>query len=218
MQNPIFEGKPVLTFREEHDRRSFLRNALLVGVGATYVASQVGDPRGLGRVGTAAAATASQGDLDILNYALTLEYLESAFYDKGIAEGVLDGHDLELVEPIRDHEAAHVKAVRDTITGLGGTPVAKPKVKFPAGTFDSKKAFLTTASVFEELGVKAYHGQVPLVKSVDILAAAASIAGVESRHAAIIAHLTGGDPFPRPIEANLPMSAVLKAAMPFLAK
>lgn len=216
--NEIFGGKPVLAFRHEHDRRSFLRNAMLVGVGATYVAYQARDPLGFSRPGKATAATASKSDLDILNYALTLEYLESAFYDKGIASGLLKGRDLELITPIRDHEREHVKAVTSTITGLGGKPVAKPKVKFPANTFTDKAAFLKTASTFEELGVKAYHGQVPLVESGAILAAAASIAGVESRHAAILATLTGGNPFPAPIEAHLPMSAVLAAATPFIQK
>lgn len=214
----IFGGKPVLTFRHEHDRRSFLRNAMLVGVGATYVAYQARDPLGFSRPGQATAATASKSDLAILNYALTLEYLESAFYDKGVASGLLKGRDLELITPIRDHEREHVKAVTSTITGLGGKPVAKPGVKFPTNTFTDKAAFLKTASTFEELGVKAYHGQVPLVQSGAILASAASIAGVESRHAAILATLTGGNPFPAPIEAHLPMSAVLAAAKPFIQK
>ncbi len=217
---PIFDGKPVIEFRSEHDRRSFLRNALLVGVGATYVAAAAGDPRSFLRSSTASAVGTRQGpasgDLDILNYALTLEYLESGFYDRGIAAGLLSGRELALVTPIRDHERAHVQAVTDTITGLGGKPVAKPKLTFPKGTFTDKGKFLATASTFEELGVKAYHGQVPLIVSGDLLAAAASIAGVESRHAAILADLTGGDPFPGPIEANLPMKDVLKAAMPFI--
>jgi hypothetical protein len=134
----------------------------------------------------------------------------------GLQKDLLNGRDLELVTPISDHEAAHVTAVTDTIKSLGGKPVAEPKLTFPASTFKSRAKFLGTAAVFEELGVKAYHGQVPLIESVDILAAAASIAGVESRHAAIIADLTGGNPFPQPIEGNLPMKAVLKAAMPYI--
>jgi len=211
-----FGGKPVVTFREEHDRRNFLRNALLVGVGATYVATQAGDPLGFTRPGRSIAAEASKNDLDILNYALTLEYLEAAFYDEGLKANILEGRDLELVTPIRDHENEHVKAVTATITGLGGTPVAKPQVQFPEGTFADKAAFLKLAGTFEELGVKAYHGQVPLVQNGKILAAAASIAGVESRHAAIIADLTGGNPFPSPIEGNLPMAEVLAAAKPFI--
>jgi hypothetical protein len=216
----LFGGEAVVEFRSEHDRRSFLRNALLVGVGATYVASVAGDPTSFLRSSNAAEVGSRLGpatsDLDILNYALTLEYLEAEFYERGIGAGLLSGRELALVTPIRDHEVAHVQAVTDTIKGLGGKPVEKPALKFPPETFKDKKTFLATASVFEELGVKAYHGQVPLIQSGDLLLAAASIAGVESRHAAIIADLTGGNPFPRPIEATLPMKAVLKAAMPYI--
>lgn len=215
----IFDGKPVLEFDNEFDRRRFLRTALMVGVGAGFVGHAVGDPTSATRTAFAGgvATKSVQGDLDILNYALTLEYLESEFYMKGVQGNVVSGRELELVAPIADHEAAHVTAVTTTIQDLGGKPVAKPKFKFPQGTFTNRDKFLQTASVFEELGVKAYHGQVPMIDSVDILAAAAAIAGVESRHAAILADLTGGNPFPSPIEANLPMAAVLKAAKPFIA-
>ena len=215
----IFGGRPVLEFADGQDRRSFLRNAALIGVGLTYVATRKGDPVAFGtadRGFTRSQAAAS--DLDILNYALTLEYLESAFYTQGLKANLVKGRELELLDPIQQHEADHVNVVRTTITDLGGTPVAKPKVKFPAGTFSNRANFLKTAGTFEELGVKAYHGQVPLIMNPDLLGAAASIAGVESRHAAIIAQITGGNPFPTPIEANLPMGAVLKAAMPFIAK
>lgn len=214
----IFGGRPVLEFRDEQSRRSFLRNAALVGVGLTYAASRAGDPVAFSATDRGFGTDAAKSDLDILNYALTLEYLESAFYTMGLKAKLLKGRELELIDPIQQHEANHVTAVRTTIQDLGGRPVAAPKVKFPAGTFSSRAAFLKTAGTFEELGVKAYHGQVPLVKDGHILAAAASIAGVESRHAAIIAQISGGNPFPAPIEAHLGMAPVLKAAMPFIAK
>ncbi|MEJ7658130.1 MAG: ferritin-like domain-containing protein [Hymenobacter sp.] len=79
---------------------------------------------------------------------------------------------------------------------LGGKPAASRGFQFPAGTFTSRTKFLSTASAFEELGVTAYHGQVPRIEDPDILKAAASIAGVESRHAAIVADLLGGEPVP----------------------
>lgn len=214
----IFGGRPVLEFADEHSRRSFLRNAALVGVGFTYVATRAGDPVAFGNADRGFRNDVAKSDLDILNYALTLEYLESAFYTMGLKTKLLKGRELELIDPIQQHEANHVTAVKTTIQDLGGKPVAAPKVKFPAGTFTSRAAFLKTAGTFEELGVKAYHGQVPLVKNGAILAAAASIAGVESRHAAIIAQISGGNPFPAPIEAHLGMAPVLKAAMPFIAK
>lgn len=87
---------------------------------------------------------------------------------------------------------------------------------FPEATFTDRDMFLTAASMFEELGVTAYHGQVPLIQSAEILGAAASIAGVESRHAAVIADLLGGDPFPAPFEASMSMDEVLAAAGQFI--
>ena len=217
-ESQIFDGQPVLAFRSEHDRRSFLRSAALVGVGAGFAGFYLSDPSpsSWSAFGGAMAKPSPKQDLEILNYALTLEYLEAEFYKQGVAGGVLKGRELDLVTPIRDHEQAHVEALTATIDDLGGKPVASPKFTFPGGTFTNRDKFLATAGTFEELGVKAYHGQVPRIDSVDILAAAASIAGVESRHAAVIADLTGGEPFPAPIEANLPMAAVLKAAMPFI--
>ena len=70
--------------------------------------------------------------------------------------------------------------------------------------------------MFEELGVTAYHGQVGLIDDAAILGTAAAIAGVESRHAAIIADITGGNPFPAPFEASKSMDEVLAAVRPFI--
>ena len=207
----IFDGKPVLQFSSETNRRSFLKYAGLVGVGASFVAGGI-----LNAPYAAAAPAVAKGDLDILNYALTLEYLEADFYATGLTKGFLKDRDLELITPIGDHEKQHVAAVSSTIKSLGGTAVSKPKITYPAGIFDSKAKFLATASMFEELGVKAYHGQVPLIKSTDVLGAAASIAGVESRHAAVIASLIGGDPFPYQIEQHVDMATVLAAVKPLI--
>jgi hypothetical protein len=218
-QTEMFGGKPVLQFGTERDRRSFLKIAGLVGVGASFVAGgMLAAPTGAqaAEVKGALQAAKTGGDIDILNYALTLEYLESDFYATGLSKGFLADRDLELVTPIGDHEKQHVTAVTQTVTALGGAPVAKPKITYPADTFANKANFLKTASMFEELGVTAYHGQVPLIQSGDVLAAAASIAGVESRHAAVIASLIGGVPFPAPIEAHATMATVLAAVKPLI--
>ena len=210
-KHELFDGKPVMVFEQETDRRNFLKWAGIVGVGTGLAVAGVGVG---GRQFAEAETDAS--DLDILNYALTLEYLEAEFYKQGLAGDVLSGRERALVEPILEHENAHVSSLTATIKKLGGTPVAKPKFKFPEGTFTDKAKFLETARTFEELGVNAYHGQVPLVKAVPILAAAAAIAGVESRHAAILQDLTGGDPFPGPVETTKSKDEVLKAAEPFI--
>ncbi|WP_219418806.1 ferritin-like domain-containing protein [Pseudonocardia nigra] len=204
----LFGGAPVLTFREESDRRTFIKGAAVIGVGATFVAVTRGDPR--------AFAQGSASDLEILNYALTLEYLEADFYTQGLDGGILSGRELELVTPIRDHEQEHVSALTSTIQSLGGTPAEMPMFTYPEGTFTDKTMFLTAASMFEELGVDAYHGQIANVQSPEILAAAAAIAGVESRHAAILADLTGGNPFPAPFEDSKTMEQVLELAGSFI--
>lgn len=210
-----FGGRPVLRFAMESDRRHFLRYAGLVGVGASFAVG------GLVDAGTAMAAEpfatpSTAGDLGILNYALTLEYLEADFYTHGVAAGILKGRTLDLLSVVRDHENAHVAAISAAVKAAGGTIVTKPKITYPKGTFGSSATFLATAHVFEELGVTAYHGQVPLIKSVDVLGAAASIAGVESRHAAIIASLIDGNPFPAPIEKHHTKAYVVKTVTPFL--
>lgn len=203
-----FNGQEVINFRDDHLRRNFLRTAAVVGIGSTLAAATQRDRW--------ASAEPAASDLEILNYALTLEYLEAEFYAKGIEGGALSGRDLELIEPIGEHEKEHVKVVTQTIKDLGGKPVEKPEFVFPDGTFADKKMFLTTASAFEELGVTAYHGQVARVKDGDLLAAAASIAGVESRHAAVVADLLGEDPFPNAFEKSMTSTQVLEAAGKFI--
>ncbi len=126
------------------------------------------------------------------------------------------GREQQIAQAIQAHEEAHVGALSSTIEDLGGKPVESPKFKYPSGTFEDKAKFLATASTFEELGVKAYHGQVTEIKTPELLGAAASIAGVESRHAAVLAMMTGGEPFPAPVEGTLPMEKVLEAATPFI--
>ncbi len=211
MKTPqLFGGEPVIQFKHEESRRNFLRNAALVGVGGSLVAA------GLGERLAVAQQEGGGGDLDILNYALTLEYLEAEFYARGLEAGILQGRELELVTPIGEHEAAHVTAVTAAVEGAGGTPVAKPTFNFPEEVFADRAAFLMNASTFEELGVTAYHGQVPLIQSAEVLGAAAAIAGVESRHAAVIADIVGGDPFPAPVEGTRTMEEVLAAAQPFI--
>lgn len=211
--NEPFDGKPVMRFDNEPDRRNFLKWAGLIGAGGTLVAVGASLPGGIGR--SALAQTSPGTDIEILNYALTLEYLEADFYQRGLDAKVLSGRELELVAPIASHEASHVQAITAAVRELGGSPAAKPAFQYPEGTFAREK-FLATAKTFEELGVTAYHGQVTRVTNSKILAAAASIAGVESRHAAILEDLTGGQPFPAPVEAAKTMDEVLATAKPFL--
>ena len=222
LEQQLFEGEPVIKFEKEVDRRNFLRYAGIIGVGSTLALAGCSSGSDEGDNGATPAASPTEDaagenpDLGILNYALTLEYLEAEFYEKGIAGNSLSGREKELVTPIRDHEKAHVDALTTTIESLNGEPVAKPEFTFPAGTFTDKTKFLTTAQVFEELGVAAYHGQVKEIKNGEILGAAASIAGVESRHAAILNVLINKDPFPAAVETTKTKEEVLDAAKDFI--
>ena len=158
-------------------------------------------------------------DIDVLNFALTLEYLESTFYEQGNARNLLSGQAKAYLATIQKDEETHVKLVMQTILKLGGTPVAKPKVNLD-GVFASKDKYLTTSFTFENVGVGAYLGAAGYLKNPAILQAAASIFGIEARHAAIVANLLN-----KPAEHGVYMgnfetpktkAEVLAAAGPFL--
>jgi hypothetical protein len=159
-------------------------------------------------------------DVDVLNYALTLEFLESEFYRQGNEAGLLSGQEAEYVQTIGADEDAHVAAISDTIMKIGGTPVDAPAVDF-GGAFASRESFLKTAHVFENLGVGAYLGAAGFIENKDILQAAAGIFGVEARHAAIIGNMLELEPeggvYMGSTETPKDKAAVLKAATPFLA-
>jgi rubrerythrin len=134
-------------------------------------------------------------DLAILNYALTLEYLEAAFYKEAVSKSSSYGKDArDIAKLIAGHEQTHVVALRKTIKSLGGKPVASPTFDFKGST-DSEKSFIGTAFVLENTGVHAYLGQAGNLKSKALLGAAASIVTVEARHAAAIAVLQGDSPY-----------------------
>ena len=139
----------------------------------------------------AAAKPSKKQDLEILNYALTLEYLEAAFYTR--ASG-LHGDAKAFADIVAAHETTHVKTLKKVIKSLGGKPVKEPEFDFK-GTNKNQKDFIATAFVLENTGVHAYHGQVPRLKSKALLVAAAEIATVEARHAAAIATILGDKPY-----------------------
>lgn len=156
-----------------------------------------------------------KGDLGILNYALTLEYVEAAFYAAVASSGLFKGADLELVRSFGSDEQAHVVAIRSTVRKLGGKPAPKPKTNFP---LDDANSVLDLAATVENLGAAAYLGQAARIKSDEVLAAALSIHSVEARHAAALNTLTGKSfvpegAFGKPADAK----TVLDQVQPFLA-
>ena len=149
------------------------------------------------------AGTKSVADVfDVLNYALTLEYLEAEFYATSLTStGLLPaGEVLNGIQTISKHETAHVNFLKTAITAAGGTPVEKPTFDFSGGNgsgtgpfkdaFKDLGLFLAVAQTFEDTGVRAYKGRAAeLVGGGDYLTAALKIHSVEARHASFIRFL-----------------------------
>lgn len=134
-----------------------------------------------------------EGDIGILNYALTLEYLEAGFYAAVADSGLFKGADLDLIKTFGQHEQEHVDALVATIKDMGETPADEPQAEFP---LDDVQTVLTTAAEVENLGAAAYLGQAANIKDPDVLAAALAIHTVEARHAAVLNTLIKEDPTP----------------------
>jgi Ferritin-like domain len=160
------------------------------------------------------SASSSSGDLAIVNYALTLEYLESQFYDKVIKSGLFHGKDLSVLKMFGAEEADHVEALK-TVAGQLGTAAAEPTGKFP---IHSAAQVTALAATVENVGASAYLGQAPNIKSKEILAAALSIHSIEARHAATLNLLLKKSPTPDGAFARpMSMAQVLAAVKPFIA-
>jgi hypothetical protein len=172
---------------------------------------------GLGAVApfvSGALASAGGGDVEVLNFALTLEYLESDFYNVKGAALALGPAARSYVKQFGEQEQDHVEALQKTIKQLGGTPVAKPQFRFPV---NDEAGFLRLASTLENLGVGAYNGAAPAISASEVLAAAGSIVQVEARHAAAVDLLLGKDPTPNgAFDKPLSKATVLAAAKPLI--
>ena len=168
-------------------RASFFKKAA-VGGGAVLGSGAI-----LGMLPSLAhGAPSAKQDIEILNYALTLEYLEAAFYNE--AKQNVSGANKQLASLLSKHENVHVKAIKGVLSSLNAKAVKEPKFDFK-GTTKDDDAFIATALVLENTGVHAYLGQVTRILNSDILAAAGTIVTIEARHAAAVAVVIGNKPF-----------------------
>jgi rubrerythrin len=193
---------------EDMSRSSFITKGA-IAVGAVYGMTMVGP------FVRRALAQSGGSDVDILNFALTLEYLEAAFYQQAKKEVKLSGDLAELVDLIGDDEAAHVDGLTAAISDMGGMPVKAPGVDF-GNAFASQDSFLKLAQTFEDTGISAYNGAAPAIQSKDVLATAGTIVQVEARHAAAIRLQNGELPAPEAFDPTLDMQQVLDAVDPYV--
>jgi len=159
-------------------------------------------------------------DIDVLNFALTLEHLESAFYQMAVSSGKLQGNALSYFTIIGAHEDAHVVGLTQAISNAGGTPVkARASYHFEVlGDLTTQDGLLKIASMLEPVGVGAYDGAAPDIQNKDYLAAAGSIVQVEARHAAIVRAVIApnANPVPDAFAPAMTPQQVLAAVTPVL--
>jgi rubrerythrin len=208
--------------RDDVDRKRFLKMAGGAGAASfsAFVLAACGSSSKTASTAAATATTsstgtASAGDLAILNYALTLEYLETGFYEKVVASGFFTGKVGALIKGFGGEEKTHVEALKGAVEKLGGSPASNPNGKFP---ITSATQVAQLAYTVENLGAAAYLGQAGNIQSPEILATALAIHTVEARHAATLGtlvkkSLTPDGAFAKPAD----MSTVLAAVKPFLA-
>ncbi len=216
--------------RDDVERKRFLKMAgKTIGSGAAatglaaFIAacgsSSSSSSSSSSTVASSAAATTtssagSSGDLAIVNYALTLEYLEAEFYAKVIKSGLFGGPTLTILKTFGNEEHEHVVALKK-VAGSLGTPAARPTGKFP---LTSAASVAKLAATVENLGAAAYLGQAGNIKSKEILAAALAIHTVEARHAATLNTVLKLSPTPDGAFGKpMTMDQVLAAVKPFIA-
>ncbi|HEX3041725.1 MAG TPA: ferritin-like domain-containing protein [Solirubrobacterales bacterium] len=164
--------------------------------------------------GASETAEFGKGDVGILNYALTLEYLETAFYADVVKSGLFKGAELETIRKFGAEEAEHVQALTAAVKSLGGKPAPEPKAEFP---LKSAKSVLELAGTVENLGAAAYLGQAANIQSPEVLASALAIHSVEGRHAAVLNTLLGESITPDGAFAKpADVQTVLKSVEPFI--
>ncbi|XXH00473.1 hypothetical protein Hte_006818 [Hypoxylon texense] len=169
----------------------------------------------------AAAAALGLADVDILQFALTLEWLEASFYQQGFAMFADDQfkalglNDIQLADlkGIGSSEQSHVGLLQSAIAQAGVQPVQPCQYNFG---FTDAAGMVATASILESVGISAYLGAAPLVSDTKILSTAASILTIEARHQSFIRIASGVAASPSPFDTPLGPKAVFSLAAPFI--
>lgn len=208
------EGAIEELVRDPASRRRFLKSAGGLGVAGAltmFVAacgSNENDTK---------ANVATSNDLGIVNFALTLEYLERQYYTEVVDANILRGREQELAKRIRENESEHVKALEAAARNLDGEPVAAPKTDFSSVLSGGRGKVLRTAATLEGTGAGAYLGQARFIDSKEVLASALSIHTVEGRHAAVLNRIVGRPFAPSGAFAEpLSKETVMRDIKPFL--
>jgi len=192
-------------------RMSFLRKGAMGGAaalsGGAIISALIPGAASAKTVG-APPSSFGKGDIGILNYALTLEYLESSFYNEAAASGKITNKALkQFLHTVQKDENAHVKLLK---RALGSKAVKKPNFDFQGIPSDPAK-FAATAYVLENTGVHAYLGQAPNISEAKVLLTAASIVTVEARHSGAIGLFLGKSIAPAPLDTGLTAAKILAA-------
>ncbi|HYF24539.1 MAG TPA: ferritin-like domain-containing protein [Baekduia sp.] len=167
-------------------RADFLKKGALAGGGILVGSLAAGEVLGTAHAAISTRRRSPANDVKILNFALTLEFLEAEFYKQARDnQAYLNPLYRRFGEVVADHEAKHVAFLRRV---LGSKAVKKPKFDFKDTVTDPNR-FAQTAQVLEDTGVMAYLGQVNNIKQPVVLGSAGTIATVEARHAAWIRFL-----------------------------
>ena len=169
------------------------------------------------------AAEKAKANIQVLNYALTLEHLEATYYRDGLSKFTADdavaagltADDYAYLAQVKDHEATHVTTLTSVITSLGFAPVQECTYSFPYG--NNFTDFLKFAATLEGVGVSAYDGAIAMLNDVTLITASATIATVEGRHASYFNKVSQvSSPFPMAFDTPLNMTQVLAIATPLI--
>ncbi|WP_207586345.1 ferritin-like domain-containing protein [Halomontanus rarus] len=169
-----------------------------------------------------------ESDVDLLNFARTLEFLEATFYQQGIENigddafrqhfegwGPIQDQIANRLRVIRNHEVIHAEVLGATVETLGGEPVASPQFDFGTAV-ENPAEFVATGALLEDVGVSAYAGAATAIENPDIVAPALSIHSVEARHASFLRELNGEIGFPAAFDQPRTRSEVLDLASGFI--